>query len=74
MKSRLAKKIARQTFRFSNWDTNYQPYSINQQKKAIKVATKGYSADAKQCLYSFGIVKKVPTKEKKNFSPFRTVW
>ena len=36
MKIRLAKKIINTTDVFGNWDSNYQPYSISQQQKALK--------------------------------------
>lgn len=71
MKSRLAKKIGRQTFRFSNWDTNYQPYSINQQKKAIKIVCRKCRKELKESLLNYGVYSKCA---KKSFSPFRTVW
>lgn len=37
MKKRIAKKIIKQTFLFGNWDTDRQPYTIPQQRKAFKV-------------------------------------
>ena len=37
MKTRIAKKIIKQTFLFGNWDTDRQPYTIPQQHKALKV-------------------------------------
>ena len=37
MKTRIAKKINKQTFLFGNWDTDRQPYTIPQQRKAYKV-------------------------------------
>lgn len=37
MKTRIAKKIIKQTFLFGNWDTDRQPYTIPQQRKAFKV-------------------------------------
>lgn len=36
MKKRLANKIMNTVAVFKNWDSNYQPYSENQQRKAIK--------------------------------------
>ena len=37
MKKRIANKIIKQTFLFGNWDTDRQPYTIPQQRKAFKV-------------------------------------
>lgn len=37
MKKRIAKKIIKQTFLYANWDTDRQPYTIQQQRKALKV-------------------------------------
>ena len=36
MKIRLAEKILYVTSVFGNWDSNYQPYSVPQQQKALK--------------------------------------
>lgn len=36
MKIRLAEKIFHSASIFGNWDSNYQPYSIPQQQKALK--------------------------------------
>lgn len=36
MKTRLAEKILYVTSVFGNWDSNYQPYSVPQQQKALK--------------------------------------
>lgn len=76
MKTRLAKKIVRTTNKFTNADSNYQPYSANQQRKAFKVQTRGCSLDTKECLYRFGIVKKVPLgfRKYKGFIPGEYVW
>lgn len=65
MKTRLAKKIVRTTYKFENFDSNYQPYSPNQQLKALKVQTRGCPRSTKECLYRFGIIKKVPLKYRK---------
>lgn len=37
MKKRLAKKIMDRIFYFKNWDSNYLPYSREQQMKAVKI-------------------------------------
>lgn len=37
MKRRIAKKIINQIGDFINWDTDRQPYTIPQQRKAYKV-------------------------------------
>lgn len=37
MKKRIAKKIVNQIGDFINWDTDRQPYTIPQQRKAYKV-------------------------------------
>lgn len=76
MKVRLAKKINRTTFKFMNGDKNYQPYSINQQRKAVKVSTRGCSPDTRECLLHFGIMKKCPLKYRKykGFIPAEFVW
>lgn len=37
MKRRLAEKILYVISVFGNWDSNYQPYSVPQQQKALKV-------------------------------------
>lgn len=63
MKARLAKKIAKITFSFKNWDSNYQPYSIPQQQKMI--AKMPYSFEAKQKTLKYGVVGKMPTEFRK---------
>lgn len=65
MKTRLAKKIVRTTNKFININSNYQPYSTTQQLKAFKVQTRGCSRDTKECLYRYGLVKKVPLEFRK---------
>ena len=37
MKTRIANKITKQTYKFCNFDTDRQPYTISQQLKALKV-------------------------------------
>lgn len=37
MKKRIAKKILNAMASFGNWDTDRQPYTIPQQRKALKV-------------------------------------
>ena len=36
MKKRIAKKIIKTTGSYMNWDTDRQPYTIPQQRKALK--------------------------------------
>lgn len=64
MRTRLAKKIMNTTFAFRSFDGNYQPYSIPQQRKAIKVLTRGNSEEVKQCLKDC-VTDKVPNKYRK---------
>lgn len=76
MKTRLAKKIVRTTNKFINSNSNYQTYSTTQQLKAFKVQTRGCSRDTKECLYRYGLVKKVPLgfRKYKGFIPGEFVW
>lgn len=37
MKKRTARKITNAIASYANWDTDYQPYTIPQQRKAFKV-------------------------------------
>ena len=37
MKTRIANKITKQTYKFCDFDTDRQPYTISQQLKALKV-------------------------------------
>ena len=37
MKKRIANKITKRTFKFCNFETDRQPYTISQQLKALKV-------------------------------------
>lgn len=76
MKTRLAKKIVRTTNKFINSNSNYQPYSTTQQLKAFKVQTRGCLRDTKECLYRYGLVKKVPLRFRKykGFIPGEFVW
>lgn len=64
MKTRLAKKIAGVTFRFKNWESNYQPYSVPQQRKAISILTKGCGAGIKGSLNKC-VVRKVALRYRK---------
>lgn len=76
MKVRLAKKIGKVTFAFNNFDSNYQPYSMPQQRKAVKVVTRKCSKEVRELLLHWGIVKKVPLKYRKykGFIPAEFVW
>lgn len=47
--------------------TNYMPYSINQQRKALKVSSRKYSADTKVPMYSYVPVRKPPKKYRKSW-------
>lgn len=58
MKSRLAKKIAKTTFAYQNWDSNYQPYSVPQQQKMITKTP--YGIESKKAMLEYGVFRKVP--------------
>lgn len=63
MKSRLAQKIAKITFAYQNWDSNYQPYSIPQQQTMI--AKTPFGIESKKAMLEYGVFYKVPTKCRK---------
>lgn len=68
MKKRLAKKIMDRIFYFKNWDSNYLPYSREQQKKAVKETIKGKRLSAEThhwCMETIPI-NKVPLKFRKH--------
>ena len=66
MKARTAKKILTKLLYFKGFVSNYQPYSINQQKKALKVSARNYSIYTKVPMYDYIPVKKVPKKYRKS--------
>lgn len=74
--NKISKKIVRTTNKFINSNSNYQTYSTTQQLKAFKVQTRGCSRDTKECLYRYGLVKKVPLgfRKYKGFIPGEFVW
>lgn len=66
MKKRLAKKIMDRIFYFKNWDSNYLPYSREQQKKAIKTVCKGLKAENRHLCMEQIPINKVPLKFRKH--------
>lgn len=66
MKKRLAKKIMDRIFYFKNWDSNYLPYSKEQQKKAVKTAFKGYRAETRHWCIEQMPINKVLLKFRKH--------
>lgn len=63
MKARLARKIISTIAIYGNWDSNYQPYSLELQKKTFR------KMKAPQILLKYGIYRKVPVKFRKR-NPF----
>ena len=63
MKIRLAEKILYVTSIFGNWDSNYQPYSIPQQQKALK--TLKIPMNIRQTRLEYGIYGKIPIEYRK---------
>lgn len=63
MKKRLAKKILYVTSVFGNWDSNYQPYSIPQQQKALKVLK--IPMDIRDTILEYGVFGKIPVEYRK---------
>lgn len=53
MKIRLAEKILYVTSVFGNWDSNYQPYSVPQQQKALK--TLKIPMDIRKTMLEYGV-------------------
>lgn len=47
MKKRLARKIIKTIRRFESGESDYQPYSENQERKAIVITLRSYSHDFK---------------------------
>jgi len=58
MKTRLAKKIINTTAVFGNWDSNYQPYSVSQQQKALK--TMKIPMSARNTIFEYVLYGKLP--------------
>ena len=71
MKARLAKKILTTILLFKGFVSNYQPYSIEQQKKALQVAGRNYDKVSRTSMYRNIPVPKVPIKyrKRKGFLP-----
>lgn len=71
MKVRLARKILITTLLFKGVVSNYQPYTIEQQKKALKVAGRKYDKVTRISMYTNVPVPKVPLKyrKRKGFLP-----
>lgn len=70
MKIRLAEKILYVTSIFGNWDSNYQPYSIPQQQKALK--TLKIPMNIRQTMLGYGIYGKIPIEYRK-YNPVEIV-
>lgn len=66
MKKRLAKKIKDRILYFKDWDSNYLPYSREQQKKAIKTVCKGLKAENRHLCMEQIPINKVPLKFRKH--------
>jgi len=66
MKTRLAKKIINTTSVFGNWDSNYQPYSVSQQQKALK--TMKIPMSVRKTILEYGVYGKLP-KEYRKYNP-----
>lgn len=63
MKTRLAEKILYVTSVFGNWDSNYQPYSVSQQHKALKVLK--IPMDIRKTMLEYGVFGKMPVEYRK---------
>lgn len=63
MKTRLAEKILFVTSIFGNWDSNYQPYSIPQQEKALKILK--IPMDIRKTMLEYGVFGKIPVEYRK---------
>lgn len=63
MKIRLAEKILYVTSVFKNWDSNYQPYSVPQQQKALKVLK--IPMDIRKTMLEYGVFGKIPVEYRK---------
>ncbi len=63
MKIRLAEKILGVTSVFGNWDSNYQPYSVPQQQKALKVLK--IPMNIRETMLEYGVFGKIPVEYRK---------
>ena len=63
MKIRLAEKILYITSIFGNWDSNYQPYSVPQQQKALKVLK--IPMDIRETMLEYGVFGNNPVEYRK---------
>lgn len=70
MKTRLAEKILYVTSIFGNWDSNYQPYSIPQQQKALKVLK--IPMDIRKTMLEYGVFEKIPVEYRK-YNPMEII-
>lgn len=70
MKTRLAHKIINTISKYQNWDSNYQPYTISQQQKALK--TMKLPMSVRKNLLKYGVFGKVPT-EYRRYNPMQIV-
>lgn len=68
MKIRLAEKILYVTSIFGNWDSNYQPYSVPQQQKALKVLK--VPMNIRKSMLEYGVYGKIST-EYRGYSPIQ---
>lgn len=66
MKTRLAHKIINTTSVFENWDSNYQPYSVPQQLKALK--TMKIPMSIRETMLEHGVFSKTPI-EYRRYNP-----
>lgn len=70
MKTRLAEKILYVTSIFGNWDSNYQPYSVPQQQKALKVLK--IPMDIRKTMLEYGVFEKIPVEYRK-YNPMEII-
>lgn len=70
MKIRLAEKILYVTSVFKNWDSNYQPYSVPQQQKALKVLK--IPMDIRKTMLECGVFGKIPVEYRK-YNPMEII-
>lgn len=70
MKIRLAEKIIYVTSVFKNWNSNYQPYSVPQQQKALKVLK--IPMDIRKTMLEYGVFGKLPVEYRK-YNPMEII-
>lgn len=70
MKIRLAEKILYVTSIFGNWDSNYQPYSVPQQQKALKILK--IPMDIRKTMLEYGVFEKIPVEYRK-YNPMEII-